>query len=202
VKGTFIILTFFATGIILGVTGQLPEKIISADWSIYALYLLMFLAGVGIGSDRKSWQLIISINIKIFLVPAGIITGTLIGAAICSFFLPSLHLREVLAVSAGFGYYSLSSIFITELHSEALGVVALLSNILREILTLLFTPLLVKNFGKLSGIASGGATSMDTTLPVISRYSGRDYAIISLFSGVVLTIIVPFLVTFILKVGI
>ena len=200
-KGTLIILAFFTVGVILGVSGELPKSLISADWSTYALYVLMLLAGVGIGADRQSWQVIRAINIKIFLVPAGIIIGTFIGVIICSLLLPSLGLREVLAVGAGFGYYSLSSIFISELHSEALGTVALLSNIIREISTLLFTPLLVKYFGKLAGIASGGATSMDTTLPVISKYSGKDYAIISLFSGIVLTILVPILVTFILTVG-
>jgi uncharacterized membrane protein YbjE (DUF340 family) len=78
-------------------------------------------------------------------------------------------------------------------------VTALLSNILREIITLLATPILVLYFGKLAGIASGGATSMDTTLPVITRYSGKEWSIIAVFSGVVLTILVPFLVTFILK---
>ena len=200
-KGTLIILAFFAAGVLLGISGELPKTLISADWSMYALYLLMFLAGIGIGADRKSWSVIRSINVKIFLVPAGIITGTFIGVTICSLLIPTLSLREVLAVGAGFGYYSLSSVFISELHSEALGVVALLSNIFREISTLLFTPLLVKYFGKLAGIASGGATSMDTTLPVISKFSGRDYAIISVFSGIVLTILVPFMVTFILTFG-
>lgn len=200
-KGTLIILAFFATGVLLGASGILSKTMVSADWSTYALYLLMFLAGIGIGADRKSWSVIRSINIKIFLVPAGIITGTFIGVALCSLLLPALSLREVLAVGAGFGYYSLSTVFISQLHSEALGVVALLSNIFREISTLLFTPLLVKYFGKLAGIASGGATSMDTTLPVISKYSGRDYAIISVFSGIVLTILVPIIVTFILTVG-
>ncbi len=174
---------------------------ISTQLSTYALYLLMFLAGVGIGADRQSWQVIRAINLKIFLVPFGIIVGTFAGVTLSSILLPSLELREILAVGAGFGYYSLSSIFISELHSQALGVIALVSNILREIFTLVLTPLLVKHFGKLAGIASGGATSMDTTLPVISKYSGRDYAIISLFSGIVLTILVPFLVTFILTIG-
>jgi len=36
---------------------------------------------------------------------------------------------------------------------------------------------------------------------VISRYSGKEYAIVAVFSGIVLTILVPFLVTFILTVG-
>lgn len=95
--------------------------------------------------------------------------------------------------------YSLSSLLITRLSNETLGVIALLSNILREILTLLATPLLVQHFGKLAGIASGGATSMDTTLPVITRFSGKEWSIISVFSGVALTLLVPFQVTFILK---
>jgi len=200
-KGTLIILTFFAVGVMLGVSGKLPANMISTDWSSYALYVLMFLAGVGIGADRKSWHVLRAMNIKIFLVPGGIIIGTLGGVTVVSVLLPALQLREVLAVGVGFGYYSLSSIFISRLHSESLGVIALLSNMLREILTLILVPVLVKYFGKLAGIASGGATSMDTTLPVISKYSGKDYAIISLFSGIVLTILVPILVTFILTIG-
>ena len=105
-----------------------------------------------------------------------------------------------MAVGAGFGYYSLSSVFITQLHSHSLGVVALLSNIFREVATLLATPILVSYFGNLAGIASGGATAMDTTLPIISKYSGKEYAIIAVFSGIVLTILVPFLVTVILTI--
>jgi uncharacterized membrane protein YbjE (DUF340 family) len=102
-------------------------------------------------------------------------------------------------VGAGFGYYSLSSIFIGQISGKTLGVVALISNILREIITLLGTPLLLKFFGQLAPIAAGGATSMDTTLPVITKFTGKEYAVISVFSGVVLTMLVPFLVTFILK---
>jgi uncharacterized membrane protein YbjE (DUF340 family) len=199
-KGSLIIIAFFIAGLCCGllkiVSNQLHIDLISQ----YALWVLMFLAGASIGADRNSWKVIRSVNFKIFLVPIGVISGTLLGSAFAATLLPGLSLRETLAVGSGFGYYSLSSLFITDLHSAELGVVALISNILREITTLLATPLLVKYFGKLAGIASGGATAMDTTLPVISRYSGREYAIISVFSGVVLTILVPILVTFILKI--
>jgi len=198
-KNSLIILAFFALGVILGVTGKLPDLMIQTDFSMYALYFLMFLVGIGIGADKSSWSVIRTMKIRIFLVPLGIIIGTFAGTALVSLFLPDLKLKEVLAVGAGFGYYSLSSLFITQLSGETLGVIALLSNILREIITLLATPLLVLYFGKLAGIASGGATSMDTTLPVITRYSGKEWGIISVFSGIVLTLLVPFLVTFILK---
>jgi uncharacterized membrane protein YbjE (DUF340 family) len=198
-KNSLIILAFFVAGVLLGISKMLPDQLIKTDLSMYALYGLMFLVGIGIGADKNSWSVIRQMNIKILLVPLGVIVGTLIGTAAVSIFLPELKLAEVLAVGAGFGYYSLSSLFITQISGETLGVIALLSNILREIITLLATPLLVQYFGKLAGIASGGATSMDTTLPVITRFSGKEWSIISVFSGVVLTLLVPFLVTFILR---
>jgi uncharacterized membrane protein YbjE (DUF340 family) len=198
-KSSLIILSFFVAGVLLGITGKVPTLFIENDFSLYALYVLMFLVGIGIGADRNSWKVIKTMKIKILFVPLGVIVGTLIGTAIVSVFIPDLKLKEVLAVGAGFGYYSLSSLFIARISGETLGVIALLSNISREILTLLITPILVQYFGKLAGIASGGATSMDTTLPIITRYSGKEWSIISVFSGVVLTLLVPFLVTFILK---
>jgi len=197
-KNSLIIVGFFVLGTLIGLYNLLPQIFIETDFSVYALYILMFLVGVGIGSDKKAWEVLKSAKLKIVLVPLTVIMGTFLGVAIISFFI-DIGLRESLAIGAGFGYYSLSSIFITKISGEALGVVALISNISREIATLLITPLLVKYFGKLAPIASGGATSMDTTLPIITKFVGKEYAIISVFSGIVLTILVPFLVTFILK---
>ena len=197
-KNSLIIVGFFVLGTLIGLYNLLPQIFIETDFSVYALYILMFLVGVGIGSDKKAWEVLKSAKLKIVLVPLTVIMGTFLGVAIISFFI-DIGLRESLAIGAGFGYYSLSSIFITKISGEALGVVALISNISREIATLLITPLLVKYFGKLAPIASGGATSMDTTLPIITKFVGTEYAILSVFSGIVLTILVPFLVTFILK---
>lgn len=199
-KNSLIILAFFSIGVLAGVFNLLPDFIVQNDYSMYALYALMFLVGISIGADRNSWKVIKQMNVKILLVPVGVMVGTLGGTALTGLFLSDLSIKESMAVGAGFGYYSLSSIFITQIHGETLGVIALLSNILREIFTLLATPLLVVYFGKLAGIASGGATSMDTTMPVIVKYSGKEWGVIAIFSGVVLTIIVPFLVSFILEV--
>lgn len=198
-KNSLIILAFFTIGILAGLFRMLPDVMLETDFSMYALYVLMFLVGVGIGADKKSWTVIHRLKLKIVMVPLGVILGTFTGSALVALFLPGLKLKEVLAVGAGFGYYSLSSLMISQLHSESLGVIALLSNMMREMFTLLVTPLLVMYFGKLAGISSGGATSMDTTLPVIIRFSGKEWSIISVFSGIVLTLLVPFLVTFILK---
>jgi uncharacterized membrane protein YbjE (DUF340 family) len=41
----------------------------------------------------------------------------------------------------------------------------------------------------------GGATAMDTTLPIIVRYCGQDTLIIAFSSGFVLTMAAPFTIT-------
>lgn len=198
-KNSFIILAFFVLGLIFGKFNLFPEFITENDFSNLALYILMFLVGIGIGADKNSIHTIKKASFKIFLIPLIVIVGSIGGAALSSFLISDLSAGESMAVGAGFGYYSLSSIFITELHSESLGVVALLSNILREIITLLFAPLMGILFGKIAPIASGGATSMDTTLPIIIKSSGKEYGMISILNGIILTILVPFIVTFIVK---
>ncbi len=197
-KGSVAVLAVFAAGILAGTQPDLPAFLNEPALSLYALYMLLFLVGVGMGANQGAWQMLRRLSWRILWVPMGIIAGTLVGVGLFSLLLPAISLRQALAVGAGFGYYSLSSILITQLHGETLGVVALLANILREISTLLLTPWLVRRWGKLAAVAAGGATAMDTTLPVIARYAGSDTAIIAFCSGVVLTLLVPVLVTFLL----
>ncbi|MFW5708234.1 MAG: lysine exporter LysO family protein [Bacteroidota bacterium] len=195
-RGSFIILGFFVLGILAGRLSQFPQWLDAGQYSSWVLYLLMFLVGLGVGADRKALRTLATFNVKILMVPLSTIIGTLLGVSVLGIWIKQFSLTELLAVGSGFGYYSLSSVIITELHSAELGVIALLSNVIREVITLLFAPLFVHIFGKLAPISSGGATSMDTTLPIITNVSGREFALVSLFHGIVLTILVPFLVAF------
>lgn len=197
-KSSLLMLSFFIVGAICGVYSLLPLQIVNFKFSEYALHVLMFLLGISVGGDKKALQSLKQLNLKIILVPLTVVVGSLLGTGIISIMMSQITLKEALAVGSGFGYYSLSSIIITKYYSETLGVVALLSNMFREVFTLLLAPLISKYFGKLAPIASGGATSMDTTLPIIIQSSGKDYAIISVFSAMVLTLLVPLLVSFII----
>jgi uncharacterized membrane protein YbjE (DUF340 family) len=199
-KNSLIIIGFFSLGILCGVFHLLPSFFSQDNISSYALYLLIFLVGITVGADTSAWKILKREKFLIILIPLTTIVGTLLGVVVISFFFPDLNLRQSLAVGAGFGYYSISSIIISQVSGKVLGVIALLANITREIFTLIFTPLIVKYFGKLAPIVSGGATSMDTTLPIITKYTGKEYAVISVFHGTVLTILVPILVTFIIEI--
>ena len=199
-KGRLIIVAFFVLGLLLARWGILPAELVENDFSMYALYGLMFLVGMSVGSDTKALKALKAQDLKIVLVPLATILGTLAGSVLVGLVLPGRSLTDCLAVGSGFGYYSLSSVFITEYRGAELGTLALTANIIREIITLLGAPLLVCWFGKLAPICAGGATTMDTTLPVITRFSGKEFVVISIFHGFIVDFSVPFLVTFFAKI--
>lgn len=195
-KGSLIIVIFFISGTLCGMSELIPESLPIKRISFYALCALMFSVGVGIGHSPELFKSFRSLDPRLVFLPALTILGTLAGITAASFALPTRSLTDCLAIGSGFGYYSLSSIFITTYRGAELGTMALLANIFRELITLIGAPLLVRWFGRLAPISVGGATTMDTTLPIITRYSGQEFVIVSLFHGFVVDFSVPFLVTF------
>ena len=198
-KSSIIIILFFLLGLLLAMNFELPGILVREESTTIVLYVLLFLVGLGLGIDDQLIDILKKFDFRVFLVPLSVVIGTFIGSALISIFAPGMQLGDSLAIGAGFGYYSLSSVLISEYAGERLGVIALIANISREIITLLMAPLMVKYFGKLAPIASGGATSMDTTLPVVARFSGKEYTLLSIFNGVVLSILVPILISIIYK---
>lgn len=195
-KGSLIIVGFFILGIAAGLSGMVPESIIDGDLTFYALCALLLCVGIGIGSDRNIVTKSKSLDVRMALLPLGTALGTFVGSLAVSLILSGRSPLDCLAVGSGFGYYSLSSIFITEYKGAELGTIALLANIIREMATLLLSPVLAKVFGPLAPISSGGVTSMDTTLPIIMASSGEQYSAVSIFHGFILDFSIPFLVTF------
>lgn len=195
-KGSLIIVGFFLLGTLCGMFHLLPSDLSQSNISFYALCALMFSVGISIGNDPQTLRNFRSLNPRLVLLPVTTILGTLSAAALVSLILPHRSASECMAIGSGMGYYSLSSIFITQYKGPELGTLALLSNILREIMTLLCAPLLVRWFGNLAPISAGGATTMDTTLPIITRTAGQQFVIVSIFHGFITDFSVPFLVTF------
>lgn len=196
--GSLYILGFFCLGVLLARGGLLPAWLSGGNASLYILWIMLFCVGLGIGFDLGSLLIVREMGLRVALVPLLAIAGTGLGALAASGILPGLVPKETLLVGAGFGYYSLSSVLISNHGLVALGSVALISNVFRELFTLLFTPLLARLLGPLAPVAAAGAPGMDTCLPVIVRFTGERYGIVSLFNGLVMTMLVPFLVPFLL----
>ena len=66
-KGSLIVVGFFALGCVLGWSGRLPDVVIENDITVYVLYLLMFQVGLSIGSDKKLKDILGSIRPKLLL---------------------------------------------------------------------------------------------------------------------------------------
>ena len=192
--GSFVIVAFFVAGCVVGLFA--PFDLAGSRVSAYVLYALMFCVGITLGNDRTLAGRVRRLDPRLALLPVATAVGTLAGAALAAPLLAEWSLTDSLAVGAGFGYYSLSSIFIADFRGPELATIALLCNVMREIFTLLAAPLVARWCGPLAAVSIGGATTFDTTLPIITQVAGRPYAVVSVFHGCVLDFSVPFLVTF------
>ncbi|MEG0500146.1 MAG: lysine exporter LysO family protein [Rikenellaceae bacterium] len=192
-KGSLIIVGFFALGVVLGLNLDVLNKY--TEYSSYVLYALMFTVGVSIGCDKKTLNSLRNQDLRVVLLPVATIIGTTAAGLLLAPLMTGMSLREVLAVASGFGYYSLSSIIITEYSGAEIGTIALIANIVREIMALLLAPIMVRWFSPLALISAAGATSLDTLLPIITRFSGKEFVVISIFHGLVMELTVPVLVT-------
>jgi uncharacterized membrane protein YbjE (DUF340 family) len=171
---------------------QILDKVVT-----YILAAMLFGVGISIGHNRRELIKIKKVGFRILLVPLAIAGGSLLGASIGSLFF-NMSLKEVLVVGAGFGWYSLSSVLITQLYSAELGAIAFLANVFRELMAFMLIPLLAIHIGKIVAIAPGGATTMDSTLPIIAKMTDTSTAMIAFVSGLILTTMVPFLIPLLL----
>lgn len=194
-KGSIIIIGFFLLGIVCGLTDAIPVHLLDDNLSLYALCALMFCVGVSIGNDPHTVSSFRKLNPRFALLPVATILGTWAALVVVTLLLDFRTPEQCYAVGSGFGYYSLSSIFITKYMGIELGTLALLTNIARELITLITAPLLVRFFGPLAIISAGGATTMDTVLPSVIRFAGKEYAVLSIYQGFVVDFSVPFMVT-------
>lgn len=193
-KGSLIVEGFFIIGLLGGIEKMVPSWLLDGDVSFVALCGLLLFVGLGIGLNPEMKKEVRSLSTRMALLPVVTIIGSWLGALLIW---TVLHrtLSDCMAINSGFAYYSLSSIFITEYRGAELGTIALLANIIREMLTLLGAPLMARWFGPLAPISVGGATTMDTTLPILSQTLGQRYIALSIYHGFVVDFTVPFLVS-------
>lgn len=193
-KGSLIVVGFFVIGLLGGIEKMVPAWLLNGDVSFVALCGLLLFVGLGIGLNPEMKKEVRSLSPRMALLPVVTIIGSWLGALLIW---TVLHrtLSDCMAINSGFAYYSLSSIFITEYRGAELGTIALLANIIREMLTLLGAPLMARWFGPLASISAGGATTMDTTLPILSQTVGQRYVALSIYHGFVVDFTVPFLVS-------
>lgn len=204
-KGTLFTLAALLLGVAAGIAG-LPDHLdrLPADPAVVLLYLLLASVGLGVGMRPGLAGILKGLRLQILLLPILSILFTLLFCAAVSPAVRGYGLWDCLAVGSGCGYYSLSSVLIAGLKeascgatfANSLAAIALLSNIFREILTLLLTPSMASHLGPYAPVAAAGATAMDVCLPGILKSCGQEILPAALVSGILTDFSVPFLVSF------
>lgn len=191
---TYLVVISIIFGAALG-RWVLPGDLIGYLDTLTTSALCLMLVGIGIdlGSQKEAWSRLRSLGWRIMLVPLLVALGSLGGAVVAGIFL-GMPLREASAIGAGFGWYSLSGVLLSKIYSVEAGALAFLTNVMREVISFILIPLLAARIGRLAAVAPGGATTMDTTLPLIARSTDADTTVIALVNGTTLSAMVPLLV--------
>lgn len=193
---TISILIAVVTGMLYGYF-LIPENILNNLNTISTLSLnfLILLIGIDIGSNKSLLKDLRKNGMKILLIPLCIIIGSLVGGIITAI-IYSLPLKSSLSIASGFGWYSLSGVLLTNLDNAQIGTTAFLTNIFRELIAVITIPIIALKLNKYTTIAPAGATSMDTTLPLISKATNPEVVVASFLNGVILSSLVPIFISF------
>ena len=162
-----------------------------AEW---LLYFLMFSVGISVGLHRGIAAGIRQYHVKILLIPVGIIAGSLAGGILCGL-LMDYPVNQAISIAGGLGWYSLAGVSISNLAGAEAGSIAFLSNLMREIGAFFMIPYISRHFNVSTCIAPAAATSEDTTLPMLMRYTNEETVVLSVFNGIICSAAVPVLIS-------
>lgn len=150
---------------------------IAIPWVLYLmLALVAFDLRLDVAAVRRAWVPITA------AVTAALVAAVLVTA------IGFTTLPVGLAIAGAFGWYTLAGPLVGAAVGPSLGLVAFLTNYLRELGTMVVAEPAGRYVGGEGIAALGGATSMDTTLYFAIRAGGPPSAGTALATGLVLTL--------------
>lgn len=157
------------------------------------LCILLLFVGMDLGLSGTVIRDIKSVGLRVLLIPVAVAAGSLGGSVIGAMILP-LPLNECLSIGSGLGWYSLSSGILLDAGFVTAGAIAFMHNVMRELFSIIFIPVVAKHIGYVESIALPGSPAMDVCLPIVERSTNGNIAVYSFVSGFILSMAVPFLV--------
>jgi len=191
VRFLYLVLLSLTTGVLVGKTfspyfGNIYEIL---------LYILIFFIGMDLGLNFKAEELR-RVGHKELILPFLTLFGSVLGGLIASLIVGA-PIKWGVVIGSGCGWYSFTGPLIAQ-YSTIYGAVGFLANLIREILTVLLYPVTTRKIDPKRAVVIGGATTMDTTLPIIARFGGRTVALAAFVHGLILTALIPFVLPLLL----
>ena len=155
------------------------------------LMILILLVGIGLkGSGITLKEVLLNkrgVQMSIIFTLA-----VLIGGLVFAMIFTDVSWTQGLALSSGFGWYSLSAIIMTDAYGAIWGSVALFNDLIREFFALIFIPVFMRKYPS-AAVGLGGATSLDFTLPIIQQAGGLKVVPLAISFGFIINIVSPVL---------
>ena len=199
-KTTLIILGFVVAGM-LGGYFLIPRffadlavfQEMSGTWLTIGICILLGLVGFNMGLSGTIVQNLKTIGVKVIFFPITAVAGSLLAGALYGLFSP-LSIGEAVAVSAGFGWYTLAPSMITEAGYAVTGAISFLHNVIRETLGIIIIPLAAQKIGYLESTAIPGVAAMDVCMPIVERSCNEETIVYSFCTGALMCVAVPLVV--------
>lgn len=161
--------------------------------SEWILFVLLFFIGIQLRNSGLTLRQIL-LNKHGMVIAVTIIITSMLGGVIAAYLL-DIPLFKALAMSSGFGWYSLAGILMGDAFGPVYGGASFMLELLRELVALVLIPVLIRSY-PCTSIGYAGATAMDFTLPVIQTTGGVRCVPIAIVSGFILSLLVPILMLF------
>ncbi len=164
---------------------------------VLGLCFLLLFVGIDMGLSGTIVSSLKKSGFRVLIFPVAVVLGTLAAAFLCGLVL-SVTQKEALAIGAGFGWYTLAPIVITEQGYVIAGAISFLHNVMRELFGIVLIPLVAQKIGYLEAAALPGVAAMDVCIPLIERACGEKIVIYSFLIGLLQSAVVPVLVPLII----
>jgi len=206
-KSTVIILVLVAAGMTIGnwgIAGKIPEflpefDVLSGNFLTVLLCILLFVVGFTLGLSGTVVESVKKAGFRVLAFPAAAIAGTLLAGAavsvICGF-----TVKEGLAISAGFGWYTYAPTVIAEAGSQYMiaSAVSFMHNVIRETAGIILIPVLAKTFGYIESCGVAGVAAMDVCIPIVEKSCREDTVVYSFTIGLAMNLFTSVAVPFIM----
>ena len=182
------IITGLAAGVFL--RNVISASAIDSFFTV-SLIVLYICVGVSQGANKEVFFYLKLIGFKVVFISIAVLSGSIIGGIVSGFIL-NLPLYISATSAAGMSFYSLTGAYMTQQYGIEIGTYGFIVNVMREFIAVLTMPLLIKiSLG--APIAAGAAGDMDTMLAPITKFVGIRLSLVTLLTGTLLTLAVPFL---------
>ena len=197
-NSTLTILAFVAVGIVLGVLviQRQSEAFLAAfdrlsgQGTTYLLFVMIALVGFDLGLSGKLAAYLQSVGGLAVAFSLAAILGTLAAGGLAGLLL-GFSLREGLAISAGFGWYTYAPAVIAGAGPQyaVAGAVSFLHNVIRETSAIVLIPLFARRVGYLEAVSMPGIAAMDICLPIIERACRQDTVVYAFLMGFLMNLV-------------